>query len=902
MPPSETTPGFFKRTRTWLLEKKGLRAKLLCCLAGTIAGIVLAATLLLLALLHAFQETNGSGAGISRILGLAAYALAALAALGALVAATWYTFRIYRQHIRKVEQAEDHVRFIVEACPDAILVVDSQGMLESSNQAAEAIFGYTRSELVGQKVSKLIPQRHFLHDVATMGRKGFIAYAERRNAVRFPVEIAVSEAEHEGRRRFIILVHDASERRYSDENVHHISLSVSSSIEVEYVRTLVLQLSQALQNDYAFIAEIGDEQNPTVCSLTLSEHGRLSSKNNYSLAGTAFGEALQNGFTAIAQGVRQQYPGDTLLGTLKAESFIATPLVDHKERTIGLIGVIHCTMATQIGVARQTLQIFAARAAAEIERKQEVEGLASEKDRLAGDMNIIRETAERDRTRYEDEIAAEQELLAVTLRSIREGCITTDNDGRVVTLNPVAENLTGWTQQEAADRLLSEVLQLTSIRGNRPLDVSQLSKRVREGDSQSIVVARDGTQRRVEMSSAPIRARQDMNLGIVLILRDVTEKQLLEEERYKAEKLESLSVAAGGIAHDFNNLLTAVIGNLTLSLMGAEEHMRDRIESSKNAAVRAQDLARQLLTFAKGGAPVKQVSSVRQIVLDTIDFSLTGTNIRTALNLPEDLWPGDVDAGQISQVISNLAVNAMQAMEHGGALHVSGENLVFTSENVPPTLEPGRYVRITVRDEGPGIPQEIQKKIFDPYFTTKPTGSGLGLATSYSIVKNHNGYICVESQPGNGATFHIYLPASEGEIEPEIKRTVSRGAQHGKILVIDDEEVICELINYTLSALGYTVLESRDGKTAIQLYQEAFDAGHPFDLVIMDLTIPGGMGGRGAMQELKKINPQVKAIVSSGYTLDPVMCHFEEYGFCGSIAKPFDLVHLEQAVQEALSV
>ena len=467
-------------------------------------------------------------------------------------------------------------------------------------------------------------------------------------------------------------------------------------------------------------------------------------------------------------------------------------------------------------------------------------------------------------------------------------------------LNPVAESLTGWTQQEAAARPLSEVLQLTSIRGNRPLDVSRLSERVRQRDAQSLVVARDGTQRRVEMSSAPIRASKDMKLGTVLVLRDVTEKQILEEERYRAEKLESIGVAAGGIAHDFNNLLTAVIGNISLSLMGAEEHMRERIEASKNAAVRAQELARQLLTFAKGGAPVKRVSSLRQIVLDTIDFSLSGTNIRPAITLPEDLWAGDVDAGQISQVISNLALNAVQAMQHGGALHVSGENLLLDAPNIPPTLTPGRYVRITVRDEGPGIPKEIQTKIFDPYFTTKPTGSGLGLATSYSIVKNHDGYICVESTPGQGAAFHVYLPASEGEIEPEVQRVTTRISQRGKILVMDDEEVICELINYSLSALGHEVVDCREGKTALRLYKEALDAREPFDLVIMDLTIPGGIGGRETMQELQKIDPSAKAIVSSGYALDPIMCHFKDYGFCGSIAKPFDLVHLEQEVQKAL--
>ena len=902
MPPSKTTPGFIERTRTWLREKEGLRAKLLCCLAGNVTGIVLTTGLLFLALRHVVEENAHRNAGFWGGLGLAGYALTALAALGALIASTCYTFRVFRRHLKTVEQAESMSRFIVEACPDAILVVDSQGMIESSNEAAEFIFGYTRNEMLGQKVSKLIPQRHFLHDVATMGRKGFIAYAERRNAVRFPVEIAVSEAEFKNRRRFIILVHDASERRYSDENVHHISLSVSSSIETEYVRTLVLQLSQALQNDYAFIAELDSLTDPKFCSLTLSERGRLSSKNNYALEGTTFEETLKNGFTAIPQGVQTKYPADSLLGLFKAESFIATPLMDHQERIIGVIGVIHCTPTTQVGVARQTLQIFAARAAAEIERKQEVEGLTSEKDRLTGDMTVIRETAERDRTRYEEAIAAEQELLAVTLRSIREGCISVDNDGKVITLNPVAESLTGWTQQEAANRPLSEILQLTSLRGNRTLDISRLAEKVRLGDSQALVLARDGTQRRVEISSAPICARKDTQLGIVLVLRDVTEKQFLEEERYKAEKLESLSVAAGGIAHDFNNLLTAVIGNLSLSLMGDEENTRDRIEASKNAATRAQDLARQLLTFAKGGAPVKRVSSLRHIVLDTIDFSLSGTNIRPSIILPEDLWPGDVDAGQISQVIHNLVINALQAMESGGALYVRGENLILDSETAPPTLEPGRYVRLTIRDEGPGIPEEILKKIFDPYFTTKPKGSGLGLATSYSIVKNHEGYICAESRPGKGATFHIYLPASENEIEPEAERVTTRVEQHGKILVLDDEEVICELITYTLSALGYEVVASRDGKTTLRLYKEAMEAGEPFKLVIMDLTVPGGMGGRETMRELKKLDPKAKALVSSGYTMDPTMCNFKEYGFCGSIEKPFDLVQLEQAVQKALSI
>jgi len=766
MPPPNTSVSPVQRARTWLSEKKGLRAKLLGGLASSSVAIVLLLALFLLAVFQALygpQVIHPTTAGNQgwTYLQLAGYLVSGIAIAGALMTSIWRTFCVYRRHLRTVEEAEARARFIIEACPDAILMVDSQGIVESCNPATEILFSYPRSQLVGQKISKLIPQRHFLLDVAAMGRENFMTFGERRNSVRFPVEISVSEAAYEGHRHFVVLVHDASERRYSDEAVQQISLSVSSSTGVEYVRTLVQQLSLALQNDFAFIVETDSRPGAEFCSLTLAEQGRLRSKTNQSLAGTVFAYALENGFTSVAQGVREKYPRDRFLANLKAESFVATPLVDDQEQTIGLIGIIGCSPAVQLGIARQTLQIFAARAAAEIERKQEVEGLAFDKKRLAGDMTAIRDTAERDRVRYEEDIAAEQELLAVTLRSIREGCITTDVDGRVVTLNPVAEHLTGWTRQEAADRPLNDVLRLTSLRGTRPLDALRLTEKAGQIAVQTLVVARDGTQRRVEVSAAPIRARKDLKLGTVLVLRDVTERQLIEEERHKAEKLESIGVAAGGIAHDFNNLLTAVIGNLSLSLIGAEGSVRDRIEASKNAASRAQDLARQLLTFAKGGAPIKKIASLRQIVLDTVGFSLSGTNVRSSFALPEDLWPGDVDAGQISQVIGNLAVNAVQVMDHGGTIYVSGENLLITEDNAPPTLEPGRYVRISVRDEGTGIPEEVAKKIFDPYFTTKPTGNGLGLATSYTIVKNHDGLICVESPPGQGATFHVYLPAAE---------------------------------------------------------------------------------------------------------------------------------------------
>ena len=902
MPPLDANLGPLRRARAWLLENKGFRAKLLGNIAAGAASAALLAALFLTALL---RGEHGGAHSFWEWLKLAAWLLMGGAGIAGLGYSLWTTHRLYRAQLKSAAESESRARFIVEACPDAILIVDSQGMIESCNPATEAIFGYRCADLRAQKLTKLIPQRHFLFDMAAMGRENFMAFAERQNGVRFPVEISVAAAQHGGKRRFAVLVHDASERRYSDETVHHISLSVSATTGVEYVRTLVQQLSLALQTDFAFIAETGSQDDGTsFCSLTLAEQGRLRSKANYGLEGTVFAEALQQSkFTAISKGVRQQYPNDNLLATLKAEAFLATPLVDNEGHTVGLIGAINCIPATQIGIARQTLQIFAARAASEIERKQEVEGLASEKDKLAGDMSAIKD-------RYEDEIAAEQELLAVTLRSIREACITTDNDGRIAMLNPVAEKLTGWPQAEAADQPLSEVLQLASLRGNRPADVLRLAEKNAPGDFQWNLTSRDGTQRRVEMSIAPIRARRNVKLGTVLVLRDVTERQFIEEERQKAEKLESIGLAAGGIAHDFNNLLTAVIGNLSLSLQGSDGGgVRDRIEASKNAALRAQDLARQLLTFSKGGAPVKRTASLRQLVLDTVGFSLSGTNSRPVFELPEDLWSADVDAGQISQVIGNLAVNAVQAMAQGGTLYVRGENIEVGEHNAPPTLHPGRHVLITVRDEGPGIPEEVQKKIFDPYFTTKPTGNGLGLATSYTIIKNHDGFIGVESEPGKGAAFRIYLPASsdtesqtpEAPPEPEVKRPAKPPKAAARVLVLDDEEIICELICYTLHALGHTVIPAQDGQTALRFYREALERGQPFDLAIMDLTIPGGMGGREALEELKKMDPAVKAIVSSGYAMDPIMTRCRDFGFCAAIPKPFDIANLEEVVQQALS-
>ena len=421
----------------------------------------------------------------------------------------------------------------------------------------------------------------------------------------------------------------------------------------------------------------------------------------------------------------------------------------------------------------------------------------------------------------------------------------------------------------------------------------------------TVIVAHDGSERMIETNASPIRDGLNEKVGVVLVFRDVTERMRSEEERRKNEKLESLGVAAGGIAHDFNNLLTAILGNVSIALMHGKtgDAITDRLVAAKKASLRAQELAQQLLTFAKGGAPIKKTASIAQLVHDTVDFSLRGSNVRCEFTIPDDLWPAEVDPGQISQVIQNLAINADQAMPAGGTLRVECGNVELTAEHARLRLKPGRYLRITVRDEGIGIPEDNLKKIFDPYFTTKPKGSGLGLATTYSIIKNHGGIVDVLSQPGEGTTFYIFLPASDKPVvtveaaEAEMPLPV----HGGRILVLDDEDAICALVTCALEPLGYAVTEAYDSLMAIKLYEDAIKAGKRFDLVISDLTIPGGMGGLEALKRLREIDPDVKAIVSSGYAMDPIMSDFRKHGFCGMIAKPYEIDALGRAVATAMA-
>ena len=392
--------------------------------------------------------------------------------------------------------------------------------------------------------------------------------------------------------------------------------------------------------------------------------------------------------------------------------------------------------------------------------------------------------------------------------------------------------------------------------------------------------------------------------AILAYLRDIGDRRRLEEELLKASKLESVGILAGGIAHDFNNIMTAIMGNISLAKMATkpDEPSHKRLVGAEQAVNRAKDLTQQLLTFSKGGAPVKRTTEITHLLEDSTNFSLTGSNVRSIYEIPPDLWNVDVDEGQMSQVIQNLVINAKEAMPTGGTIDVGAENVTINDEQGPEgaLLRNGAYIRITIKDHGIGIPEEHIDKVFDPFFTTKQRGSGLGLATSYSIVRKHGGLMQVKSHLGIGTTFTIYLPATQKKAFTAAGVKPGAAEGKGKILLMDDEEIVRETIGEMLSFLGYKTEFAKDGVEAIDLYIEALKSDEPFDIVILDLTVPGGMGGQEAMEEFLAIDPKIRAIVSSGYANNRIMSEYTRFGFVDVITKPYKLEELGETVSRVM--
>ncbi len=514
---------------------------------------------------------------------------------------------------------------------------------------------------------------------------------------------------------------------------------------------------------------------------------------------------------------------------------------------------------------------------------------------------------ERERREAEKKLAAEQQRLLVTLRSIGDGVITTDTHGIITMLNYAGEEITGWKQHEAAGQSLAMIFNIVHEKTGEtcvnPVDQVMETGKIVELANHTVLICRDGTRKSIADSGAPILDNEGNIIGVVLVFRDVTEKMRFQEHLRKAEKLESLGVLAGGIAHDFNNILAAVLGNLSLVLDDVESNneLVQHIDKAYRATERAKGLTHQLLTFSKGGEPVTETSSLAKIVEDSASFVLLGSNVKCTTMIPEDLWLVEIDRDQISQVIQNIVINSDQAMPQGGEITISCANMEAEACQTL-ALSDQKHVLIAISDNGPGISPSVLSRIFDPFFTTKEKGSGLGLAICHSIIEKHNGQLDVSSETGTGTTFNIYLPASPQAIPPSLEdeKAVEEKTGTGRVMIMDDEEMVRNLAEKILLKYGFEVVSVSDGWQALNEYHKARDENRPIDLVIMDLTIPGGMGGKETIRRLLEIDPQARALVASGYSNDPIMANYLDYGFRAVISKPYTITELVRVVRKVL--
>jgi PAS domain S-box-containing protein len=521
------------------------------------------------------------------------------------------------------------------------------------------------------------------------------------------------------------------------------------------------------------------------------------------------------------------------------------------------------------------------------------------KDTKGNYLKVLPSTIENVIKRKETE--EQLKLIRYSIDNASESTMLLSTSGEILFANQSTFRTLGYTKEKLSSINWSEII--PEMTREKTKDLIENLKDKKTIKFESFYRRKDGTTFPVDvLANYQVFGKKEY---IFVFAHDITEQKKIEEERQKIHKLESISILAGGIAHDFNNFLSGIIGNISLAILeaGDNEELVKILYEAKEATNLAKNLTKQLLTFSTGGIPVIEETSIENIIKETAEFNLRGSNVKCFYTIPENIWKVQADKNQLSQVISNLIINADQAMPEGGIIRISLKNTLIKEENILP-LKEGKYVEITIEDNGLGIAKKHLARIFDPYFTTKQKGSGLGLATTFSIIEKHNGYITVNSKLGSGTTFYVYLPATtKKETKSSNSPKEKPGNNHkkeGKILLMDDEKIVRKALKKILEKLGYMVEPVTEGKEALIKYEEHLKTEQPFDAVILDLTVPGGMGGKETIKKLLEIDPNVKALVSSGYSNDPVMAKYKDYGFKGIIIKPYDADALSEAIIKLL--
>jgi PAS domain S-box-containing protein len=523
----------------------------------------------------------------------------------------------------------------------------------------------------------------------------------------------------------------------------------------------------------------------------------------------------------------------------------------------------------------------------------------TEQKRIKEDLARYREHLEHLVQERTAELTSATEHLRTILAALAEGIVALDAAGRIQLMNPAAEGLIGWSDAEARGRDLDTVLSFQPEAAAVPLEGADLRDlALFRRRTAGYLRNREGALQLVSIHLAPLLGELDAFHGSVLVLRDIGLEREVAEQRLRHQKLESLGLLAGGIAHDFNNILAGILGNVSVarSRLATGGAVDDLLEHAERACVRAQGLTTQLLTFARGGAPVKRVLGLATTVREAAELALSGSAVKLDFAFESGINPVEADESQITQAVNNLVLNAKQAMPRGGKISIRLENAVVRDDDSLP-LVPGNYVRITVADSGSGITAENLTKVFDPYFTTRPGGTGLGLASVHSIVQRHGGHVSVSSSPGAGSLFSVLLPAAKAaEVRPEARSAAPSREVPRKLLILDDDGSVRKAMAAMLSIDGHSVVATAGSVEAFEAFEAARSEGSPFDAVFVDLTMPGDLGGMEVIRELRQRDPEVRLFVMSGYSEDPVMANARELGLIGALQKPFGVAVLREVL------